>query len=53
MTSAEDAILFGSVGGPVDKQHEPQWKDCEKNALLGLRKRFKLAVNLRPSKAQS
>ena len=28
----------------------PQWKDCEKNALLGLRKRFKLAVNLRPSK---
>jgi len=47
---ASDAILFGSVGGPVDKQHEPQWKDCEKNALLGLRKRFKLAVNLRPSK---
>lgn len=34
----------------MDKQHEPQWKDCEKNALLGLRKRFKLAVNLRPSK---
>eukprot|EP00913_Durusdinium_trenchii_P002567 g2375.t1 len=47
---ASDAILFGSVGGPVDQQHEPQWKDCEKNALLGLRKRFKLAVNLRPSK---
>ncbi|CAE7463328.1 leuB [Symbiodinium necroappetens] len=45
-----DAILFGSVGGPVDQQHEPRWKDCEKNALLGLRKRFKLAVNLRPSK---
>lgn len=45
-----DAILFGSVGGPVDQQHEPRWKDCEKNALLGLRKRFQLATNLRPSK---
>ncbi|CAE8711119.1 unnamed protein product [Polarella glacialis] len=50
-TCAEsDAILFGSVGGPVDEQHEPRWKDCEKNALLGLRKRFNLATNLRPSK---
>jgi len=44
-----DAILFGSVGGPVDKQNEPQWKDCEKNSLLGLRKTFNLATNLRPS----
>lgn len=33
-----DAILFGSVGGPVDEQHLPKWKNCEKNALLGLRK---------------
>lgn len=46
---ASDAILFGSVGGPVDGQHLPQWKDCEKNALLGLRKRFNLAVNVRPT----
>lgn len=45
-----DAILFGSVGGPVDQQHEPRWKDCEKNALLGLRKRFNLGTNLRPSR---
>jgi len=44
-----DAILFGSVGGPVDQQDDPRWKDCEKNALLGLRKRFNLATNLRPS----
>jgi 3-isopropylmalate dehydrogenase len=44
-----DAIMFGSVGGPVDQQNEPRWKDCEKNALLGLRKRFNLATNLRPS----
>eukprot|EP00933_Yihiella_yeosuensis_P038116 TRINITY_DN32076_c0_g1_i1.p1 TRINITY_DN32076_c0_g1~~TRINITY_DN32076_c0_g1_i1.p1 ORF type:complete len:381 (+),score=112.50 TRINITY_DN32076_c0_g1_i1:109-1251(+) len=45
-----DAILFGSVGGPVDGQLEPRWKDCEKNSLLGLRKTFNLAVNLRPAK---
>jgi len=48
--AASDAILFGSIGGPVDKQHEPRWKDCEKNALLGIRKKFNLAVNVRPSK---
>eukprot|EP00928_Gymnodinium_smaydae_P031877 TRINITY_DN23254_c0_g3_i1.p2 TRINITY_DN23254_c0_g3~~TRINITY_DN23254_c0_g3_i1.p2 ORF type:complete len:382 (+),score=108.09 TRINITY_DN23254_c0_g3_i1:126-1271(+) len=50
LCAQSDAILFGSVGGPVDKQHEPRWKDCEKNALLALRKRFNLANNLRPSK---
>mmetsp|Transcript_26618 Transcript_26618/g.61180 ORF Transcript_26618/g.61180 Transcript_26618/m.61180 type:complete len:365 (-) Transcript_26618:53-1147(-) len=48
--ASSDAILFGSVGGPVSEQHEPKWKDCEKNALLGLRKRFNLGNNLRPSK---
>merc|ERR1719379_38881 len=48
--AASDAILFGSVGGPVDQQNEPRWKDCEKNALLGLRKRFNLATNVRPAK---
>jgi len=47
--SESDAILFGSVGGPVDQQNDPRWKDCEKNALLGLRKKFNLATNLRPS----
>lgn len=45
-----DAILFGSVGGPVDAQEDPKWKDCEKTCLLGLRKHFGLNVNLRPSK---
>ncbi|CEL96761.1 unnamed protein product [Vitrella brassicaformis CCMP3155] len=46
---AADAILFGSVGGPVTAQNDPKWKDAEKTALLGLRKRFGLGVNLRPS----
>ncbi len=45
-----DAILFGSVGGPVDSQNDPQWKDAEKNAILGLRKTLNLSINLRPAK---
>ena len=44
-----EAILFGSIGGPVEHQDEPKWKDCEKNSLLGLRKHFDLFANLRPS----
>lgn len=48
-----DAILFGSVGGPVDQQTNPKWKDAEKNALLALRKTFDLAVNIRPAKIYS
>ncbi len=45
-----DAILFGSVGGPIDKQMEAKWKDCETNALLGIRKYFHFNINLRPVK---
>ena len=45
-----DAILFGSIGGPVHEQHLPKWKDAEKNALLGMRKAFDLSVNVRPAK---
>eukprot|EP00472_Partenskyella_glossopodia_P007252 CAMPEP_0197526096 /NCGR_PEP_ID=MMETSP1318-20131121/16361_1 /TAXON_ID=552666 /ORGANISM="Partenskyella glossopodia, Strain RCC365" /LENGTH=369 /DNA_ID=CAMNT_0043080099 /DNA_START=88 /DNA_END=1197 /DNA_ORIENTATION=- len=44
-----DAILFGSVGGPVAEQNTPKWANSEKNSLLGLRKTFDLAVNLRPA----
>jgi len=45
-----EAILFGSIGGPVEEQHLAKWKDAEKNALLGLRKAFDLSVNVRPAK---
>jgi 3-isopropylmalate dehydrogenase len=45
-----DAILFGSVGGPVADQHLEKWKNVEKTALLGLRKAFGLYANLRPAK---
>ena len=45
-----DAIFFGSIGGPVEEQHLPKWCDAEKNALLGMRKAFGLAVNVRPAK---
>jgi 3-isopropylmalate dehydrogenase len=47
--AASQAILFGSVGGPVHEQHLPKWKDAEKNAVLGMRKAFDLAVNVRPA----
>lgn len=43
-----DAILFGSVGGPVNAQNEPKWKGAEKNALLGIRKYFNFNINVRP-----
>jgi 3-isopropylmalate dehydrogenase len=44
-----DAILYGSVGGPVEEQEKPKWKNCEKNALFVLRKDFGLFTNLRPA----
>ena len=43
-----DAILFGSVGGPINESHLPKWKNCEVNALLGIRKAFSFYANLRP-----
>lgn len=44
-----DAILFGSIGGPVDAQDDPKWKGAEKAAVLGMRNHFKFNINLRPS----
>eukprot|EP00922_Rhytidocystis_sp_ex-Travisia-forbesii_P012341 GHVS01018609.1.p1 GENE.GHVS01018609.1~~GHVS01018609.1.p1 ORF type:complete len:393 (-),score=64.03 GHVS01018609.1:316-1494(-) len=43
------AVLFGSVGGSVQDQDKPKWKDAEKNALLGLRSLLGLSINVRPS----
>ncbi len=48
--ASADAILLGSVGGPIDKAHLPKWKNCEANALLALRKTFSFNINLRPAK---
>ena len=45
-----DAVLFGSVGGPIDQAAEPEWHNCEVNSILALRKHLELAVNLRPAK---
>ena len=45
-----DAVLFGSVGGPVNEQHLPKWKDAEKNAVLGIRQAFGFGVNVRPAR---
>ncbi len=48
-----DAVLFGSVGGPIDSADEPQWKNCEINSILALRNHLKLAINIRPAKFYS
>ncbi|WHN65049.1 3-isopropylmalate dehydrogenase [Cysteiniphilum sp. QT6929] len=45
-----DAILFGSVGGPVDAQNDPKWQGCEAKSILALRKTFDFGVNIRPIK---
>lgn len=47
---ASDAILFGSVGGPIQEQGSAKWRDCERNSILQLRKHFCFQTNLRPSK---
>ncbi len=44
-----DAVLFGSVGGPINDAHLPKWHMCEANSILALRKTLKLNVNLRPA----
>ena len=43
-----DAILFGSVGGAIDQQHLPKWRNCERNSILAIRKELGLMCNLRP-----
>ncbi|MGH7490154.1 MAG: isocitrate/isopropylmalate family dehydrogenase, partial [bacterium] len=43
-----DAILFGSVGGPVAEMNLPKWKNCEANSILTLRKTFAFRANYRP-----
>jgi 3-isopropylmalate dehydrogenase len=44
---ASDAILFGSVGGPVKQQHEAKWANCEAKSILAIRKAFNFNINLR------
>lgn len=47
---SSDAILFGSVGGPVDELNKDKWKGCEAKSLLALRKTYSFNANLRPVK---
>ncbi len=42
-----DAVLFGSVGGPITDQSNPKWKNCETNSILAIRKAFNFNINLR------
>lgn len=45
--NGSDAILFGSVGGPITDQANPKWKNCETNSILAIRKAFDFNINLR------
>jgi len=45
-----DAILFGSVGGPVNESSLDKWKNCETNSILALRKTFSFNANFRPAR---
>lgn len=47
---SSDAILFGSVGGPVAEGASPKWKDCEKESILAVRKAFSFNANFRPAR---
>ena len=49
LCQSADAVLFGSVGGPINDAHLPKWHQCEANSLLALRQALKLNVNVRPS----
>jgi 3-isopropylmalate dehydrogenase len=44
-----DAILFGSVGGPVVEAQLEKWKNCERNSILAIRKAFNFYANIRPT----
>lgn len=46
--ASSQAILFGSVGGPVEDLHLPKWKNCEIQSILALRKHFNFSMNMRP-----
>ncbi len=43
-----DAILFGSVGGPVAELHLEKWRSCETSSILAIRKAFSFNANFRP-----
>lgn len=48
LCESSNAILFGSVGGPIQDAHLAKWKDCERNSILAIRKAFSFYGNLRP-----
>jgi len=49
LCQTSNAVLFGSVGGPINYAHLPKWHRCEANSILALRKTLALNVNLRPA----
>lgn len=45
-----DAVLFGSIGWPVEEQFDEKWKNCERDSILAIRKYLWLTINIRPAK---
>jgi 3-isopropylmalate dehydrogenase len=45
-----DAVLFGSVGGPLQESHLEKWQNCEANSILAIRKAFGFNANFRPAR---
>jgi 3-isopropylmalate dehydrogenase len=48
--SDSDAILFGSIGGPINEMHLDKWKNCETNSIINIRKTYNFNANFRPIK---
>jgi len=49
LCQSADAVLFGSVGGPIEDASLAKWHRCEANSILALRQALKLNVNVRPA----
>lgn len=50
LCESADAVLFGSVGGPIQEAHLEKWQNCETNSILAIRKAFGFNANFRPAK---
>lgn len=50
LCAKSDAILFGSVGGPISQMNLPKWKNCEARSIIAIRKTFSFNANFRPVK---
>ena len=48
-----DAILFGSVGGPIHEQGNDKWRDCERHSILAIAPIFSFSDQLKARQSLS